>query len=231
MKKIIPLLLAGIWFAACDDGNIYPKEKEDVSGATATIQVRFSGQDAWPDAYKLVFAGFDENTEVPSISKVISKPASDTATQTVTLNGLTDDIKTLSISLLGKGRNLIYNFYSYPVPKGSDHILLPVEEINLAELPRVQAQIFDLHCTRCHGAGNHAAADLDLTAGHSQADLLNIPTVTGPTGTFRIVPGNVEKSFLHQVLTEDCIEGYNHTDVLPEEELLSLIETWIKNCK
>lgn len=231
MKKIIFLLLSGIGFSACDDGNIYPKEKEDVSGASATIQVRFTGREAWPDAYKLVFAGFDENTEVPSISKIISKPASDTATQTVTLHGLTDDIKTLNISLLGKGRNLIYNFYSYSIPENSDHILLPVEEINLAELSRVQAQIFDLHCTRCHGAGNHAAANLDLTAGHSQAALQNTPTVTGPIGTFRVVPGNIEKSFLHQILTEDCIEGYNHTDVLPEEELLSLIETWIKNCK
>lgn len=231
MKKIILLLFIGIGFLACDDGNIYPKEKEDVSGATATIQVRFTGQEAWPDAYKLVFAGFNANTEVPSISKVISKPASDTVTQTVTLNGLTDDIKTLSISLLGKGRNLIYNFYSYPVPEDTDHILLPVEEIDLAELPRVQAQIFDLHCTRCHGAGNHAAADLDLTDGQSRVALLNTPTVTGPAGTFRVVPGNVEKSFLHRILTEDCIDGYNHTDVLPEEELLKLIETWIKNCK
>lgn len=228
MRRITLLLLAGIGFSACDDGNIYPKEKEDVNGATATLQVRFTSQEAWPDAYKLVFAGFGEDTEIPSISKVISKPVSDTVTQTVTLNGLTGDIKTLNISLLGKGRNLIYNFYSYPVPENTDHIVLPAGETDLAELPRIQAQVFDLHCTRCHGAGNHAAANLDLTTGHSQAALLNVPTVTGTAGTFRVVPGNVEKSFLHQILTEDCIEGYNHTDVLPEEELLLLIETWIK---
>lgn len=231
MKNSIFLLFYGLLFLACDDGNIYPKEKEDVEGQSATLHVHFTGQEAWPHSYKLVFAGFGTDTEVPLISKVISQPASDTAVQAITLNGLNSEIKSLSISLLGKGRNLIYNFYTFPLEGNTENITLPVEEIDLAGFPRVQAQVFDLYCTRCHGAGNHAAAGLDLTPEHSFASLVNTAAVNASPGMLRVTPGEPDKSFLHKILREDCIETYNHTDVLPEDELLVLIDTWIKNCK
>lgn len=231
MKKILFILLYPFLLIACDDGNICPKEKEDVSGTSATIQIRFSGQEAWPQAYKLVFAGFGTDTEVPLISKIIPKPGSDSTLITITLNGLTSEIKTLNISLLNKGRSLIQHFYSFTLPETLENISLPIEEVDLADLTRVQKQVFAPYCTRCHGAGNHAAADLDLTEGNSRTSLINMPSAIEPAGTFRVVPGKPAKSFLYKVLLADCIEGYNHTDVLPDEELLTLIETWIKYCK
>jgi len=213
---------------SCDDGRIYPDDTTEVSGGKATMEVTFSGEGAWPQEYMLIFAAFGEEGKIPVKSKIISQPDKMDSPVSVTLNGLNEDTKTISIAVVNKGRELIYDFYSYPIDDPDKEIVLPVTEIDLARYDRVQQQVFNAYCIRCHGAGTNAAADLDLTATHGYKSLVNQPALLSEEGLSLVAPGQPSRSFLMKILREDIIQ-YNHTDVLPEAELIDLIETWIKN--
>lgn len=231
-KKYLSSLIIAILsvFAAisCDDGRIYPKEDEDVTGGKGTMQVSFVGEGAWPQEYLLVFAAFGEDSRMPVVSKIISKPGNSGDVVTVTLNGLDEKTKSLDIAVVNKGRELLYSLYSYPVDDASLEMTLPVSEINLAAYNRIQEQVFDAYCIRCHGAGEHAAANLNLTSSYSYKALVNQPSTISESGELLVEPDHSARSFLVDILKEDIIQ-YNHTDVLPEAELIDLIETWINN--
>jgi hypothetical protein len=61
-------------------------------------------------------------------------------------------------------------------------------------------QIFDDNCTTCHIAGDI----VDLSQGHSYADLVGQPSVAPETcGGTLVVPGQPDASYLYQKLTND----------------------------
>ncbi|MDF9831752.1 hypothetical protein [Parabacteroides sp. PF5-6] len=226
----LPLIAALFSLVAlsCDDGRIYPSEPEEATGGKAAMQVVFHGEEAWPKEYIFIFAAFGEEGKIPLKSKIISRPEDVNIPVAMMLNGLNEETKTISIAVVNKGRELIYDFYSYPVDDLDKEILLPVTEIDLARYDRVQQQVFEAYCIRCHGAGTHAAAGLDLTAGNSHKALVNRPATLSKEGLSLVAPGQPAGSFLLEILREDLIQ-YNHTDVLPEAELIDLVETWIRN--
>lgn len=213
---------------SCDDGRIYPEDTSEVSGGKATMEVTFHGEGAWPKEYMLIFAAFGQEGKIPVKSKIISQPDRMDSPVSVTLNGLNEETKTISIAVVNKGRELIYDFYSYPIDDPDKEITLPVTEIDLAQYDRVQQQVFDAYCIRCHGAGTNAAADLDLTTIYSYKSLVDQPALLSEEGLSLVVPEQPSRSFLIEILREDILQ-YNHTDVLPEAELIDLIETWIRN--
>ncbi len=217
------LLLVG-----CDEGKIYPETREEGAGGSGTVHTLFKGLDAWPQEYMLAFAAFGDNEEMPIVSKIIPKPDSETEVVEVTLSGLDEEVRKLAVVVVNKGRQPIYECYAYPVADASAAVVLPVTEIDLATFDRVHTQVFDAFCIRCHGAGTTAAAGLDLTSTHAPQSLVGIPSTLSATGARLVDPGYPEKSFLVKVLQEDIVR-YNHTDVLPEKELISLVKTWIEH--
>lgn len=227
-RIIVPLLFCIFLFAACDDGKIYPPEPEEVTGLKATLTVRFSNLPAWPDAYQMVFAAYGENKEIPQMSKMISLPASESEEVSLTLNGLAEDVQTVAVSILTKGRKRIYNLYTYDMSQATTDVILPVSRIDVASLERIQSQVFNNHCAACHGATGTAAAGLFLTSGTSHKALVDVNSTLSETGMYLVKPEDPAESFLIKVLKEDIVK-YNHTDVLPESELITLMETWIKD--
>lgn len=228
MKQLHALFIISLLvFTACDDGPVYPKETEQETGRKAILTAHFENIEAWPEAYLMIFAGFGESTKTPVISKIISKPDNADDIVEITINGLPDEVTTLSVSVVSKGHALIHHFGTYPVTEGTEDITLPETTYNVAEYPRIQHQLFNLYCTSCHGAGNYAAAGLHLTEDVSYQAIVNIPATLSSEGHFLINPGNASRSFLHEILVSDIIR-YNHTDVLPEEELITLLDTWIE---
>jgi len=220
------LLALLVW--GCDEGKIYPDETEDVTGGKGTMQISFKSLVAWPQEYMLIFAAFGEDEDMPVVSKIISRPDTESQEVTVTLNGLDERTKSLSVTVANKGRQSLYILYSYPVEDPTIEMTLPVKELDLAVYDRIQKQVFDSYCIRCHGAGTTAAAGLDLTSQYSHAALVNVQAKLSEKDLMLVEPDNSEKSFLREILEEDII-NYNHTDVLPEAELIQLIETWINN--
>ncbi|MDL2265448.1 cytochrome c [Parabacteroides sp. OttesenSCG-928-G07] len=219
-------LMSLLFFTGCDDGRIYPDELGEAEGGKATMRVVFKGQEAWPSAYMLVFAAFGEDEGMPVVSKIISQPSKENAEVAVTLNGLSEGIKKVSIAVTNKGRELVYAYYTFPIDDPSQEVTLPISEINLASYDRIQNQVFDSYCIRCHGAGNQAAANLNLTKDYSPESLINVPSALSGKGELLVTPQQADESFLVKVLKEDVIQ-YNHMDVLPEAELVTLIETWV----
>ena len=230
LRKAIPILLIIVPLhicSSCDDGDIYPEPTGEATGRKATLTARFSGLDAWPEAYQLVFAGFGDDEHVPDISKMIQKPATPQEEVTLTMSGIADNVKTLSVSVITNGRELLHHYYTYNAEESTGDIVLPELEIDVAEYPRIQEQVFDNYCAACHGAGNTAAAGLYLTEGRSYEALVNRTARLG-NGKLLVKPGSTGESFLMDILENDIL-GYNHTDVLPEQELITLIGTWIRN--
>lgn len=229
MRQFYTFYLLAVWsvlFSSCDDGDLPVATPEEADGFKATMQVSFRGLEAWPSAYDLVFAAYGTDAETPLLSKQIAAPKSESDVVTLSLNGLPDETQALGISLLTKGRKLIYSYYLCP-SDGKD-IVLPVDQIDVACFDRIQTQVLDRYCVACHGDSDHAAAGLHLSTGKSYSSLVNQVADLSPEGRYYVLPGSAKKSFLPQILSEDIVR-YNHTDVLPEAELLTLINTWIDN--
>ena len=222
------LFIAGLCFCACDEGKIYPAENNGTSGNKVNMEVVFTGQDAWPSEYMLVFAAFGEDEEMPVVSKVISKPDSEKEKVSSTLNGLDERSNRVTVSVVNKGRQALYHFYSCPIDKETEEMTLPVDTIDLAAFERIQSQVFNNYCITCHGAGDYAAADLNLTEGKSHTRLVNVEAKLSPDNKKLVLSGKSGQSFLTDILENDLVQ-YNHTDVLPEKELITLIKTWIDN--
>lgn len=228
-NKIIYVYLTALFIcSACDDGDIIPKKTGDDTGTKATMEVTFSGLGAWPSAYPIVLAAYGDDTETPLMSKQIAAPKSESETVSLTLNGLPEQTKTIGISILTKGRKLIYNYYTYAIDPSVEEVTLPVKAIDIASYDRIQQQVFDRYCVACHNATEQASAGLHLSNGISYKALVNQPATLSEKGWMLVQPGNAANSFLPHILTEDVVK-YNHTDVLPEDELVTLIKTWIAN--
>ncbi len=226
MKNFLGLLSLLLLLAGCDDGKIYPREVEEEVGRKVTLSTRFKGLGAWPEAYQLVLAGFDDETTIPVISKVVSMPASEQELVTVTINALPEEVKVVSVSIVTRGRSLIHHLYRMEMAGHTeDDITLPVSEINVASFGRIQKQVFNLYCANCHGGREQAAAGLYLTEGKSYEALVGKHATTA-SAEWLVKAEDAQGSYLHHILTEDIIR-YNHTDVLPETELVTLIDTWI----
>lgn len=225
-ERNIILSLACLLLSACDQGRIYPEEIQGATGRKATINIAVKGMDAWPENYMLLFAAFGDNKEMPSVSKNIPKPSSENETVSVTLNGLDNKEKTLSVIVANQSRMAIYNVYTYTISENDPEITLPVDTINLAAFNRIQTQVFDAYCTACHGDGNHAAAGLYLNKKNSHRALVNVNADLSAEQKMLVKPGKPNNSFLLDILESDIVK-YNHTDVLPEKELIQLIKTWI----
>jgi hypothetical protein len=200
----------------------------EAAGGKVSMEVVFHNEDAWPQEYMLIFGAFGgEDGKTLIKSKGISKPDDMRSAVSVTLNGLNEQTKAVSIAVVNKGREPIYEFYSFQVDGPDKEFTLPVKEIDLARFDRVQRQVFDAYCIRCHGAGTSAAAGLNLTEAYSRKALVGQLSALSEDGTLLVSPAQPSRSFLPEILNEDILQ-YNHTDVLPEAELIDLIEAWIK---
>jgi hypothetical protein len=72
-------------------------------------------------------------------------------------------------------------------------------------LTQVQQDVFTPSCAACH-SGPSARAGLDLSAGNSFSNLVNVASTLAPT-EMRVVPSNPSTSFLVQKLTGNLTAG------------------------
>ena len=213
---------------SCDDGDLKPQSNSSETGRRISMQVNFNALKAWPQNYVLTLAAFGADQETPLVSKQFAQPEKESDIQTLELSGLPDDAQTIQIALLTKGRKLIYSFYTHTLDDGDEDVMLLAENLSLASYGRIQQQVFNQYCTACHGAGDRAAGSLYLTADKSHAMLVNATAHAAITNKKRVEPAMPSQSFLIEILEEDLL-NYNHTDVLPHDELVTLLKTWISN--
>lgn len=218
------LLIVSCTLSGCDDGKIYPTEPEEQERIAITLSVSFQEIEIWPQAYTLVFGAFEEGETSPYLSKRLVAPTESDEWIDLELTGLRPSTHHVSIAVVNRGREVQYEYFRYALEGEVESVDLEPVQLSLVQFKRIQQQIFSSYCSRCHGEGNSAAAGLFLSAGKSHESLV------GRSSSLReeilVKPYQPNQSFLLQVLTEDLI-NYNHTDVLPEAELIELIRAWI----
>ena len=184
----------------CDEGKIYPDETVD-SGRTATVSLSFTGLKAWPKENMLSLCAFGEDKSKPLQTQRISKPAEDGKRLKLRLNNVTPDTRSIEVAVISRG-------------------------LDLASFKRIQAQVFDLNCLSCHGGGSGLAGQLDLRDDVAYKSLVNVKAPLSEEGKNYVTPGNINNSFLLDILENNPV----HKDMFNssgKQEVLALIQGWI----
>lgn len=228
-KKILSILLLFLWgFTSCDDGKIYPEDNVNgAEGSTLKITAQISGVTSWPSSYSVVVAGFGDS-DYAIISKGIPTPQIEGETVSVVLSGVTDKVETVELCVINSLRKRIATFYKTDFEVQTDTIYMNAGVVDAGIFNGIQQTVFNGYCTNCHGASISAAGGLYLTEGKSYAALVNKEAVSSPDGKLLVKPGDVENSFLLDVLQEGASRHY-HTDILSgSPEKIDLLKSWIE---
>lgn len=228
MKRLYPLLalMAMATLApSCDDGRIYEEEIHVTrSGGSLRLSGQISGIDTWPGGYSVVLAGFEEENEYAQTAKGISHDPDGRIDMTLT--GIPDNVTQVEVCVINRLRKRVATLYSAPFERQADTTRLDAGEIDARMYGAIQRDVFDRSCTACHGGGTSAAAGLYLTEGRSYEALVNVVADLSPDTALLVSPGDAAGSFLPLVLREHMI-GYDHTQIITSNTLLSLIDDWI----
>jgi hypothetical protein len=223
------MLFAGLLATACDSGDIYPVDPETVAGIPVEAAFRFTHTEAWPESYEILLGIFDDESDIPIVSKNISQPA-EGAKVSVSLSGIPEGAKSVRLCLAKSGRKTFYTLYEKKLDDvPSNAVVISEQTINLLQYGRIQEQVFS-QCIQCHGGANWAGAGLYLTPGRSYDALVDMPSEKSPKK--RVFPENVSGSFLIDVLTgEPSGFSYQHStsiSILKSDDI-TLLKEWIKS--
>ncbi len=228
MRKIscIIFCLSTLLFSSCDEGDITEKNIVSATGKTAKFTANISGVESWPSGYSVVIAGFTANNTYANISKNIQSSMN----EEIVLSGISDNVTSLEICVINRLRERIVTLYQYDCSQDhNDTIIKNLGTINAGMFNAIQNKIFTTTCARCHGLGKSAAANLNLTNDSSYVSLVQHES-TKSSGKNRVVPNNVEESYLYEVISgNDTILSFNHTNMLTNFNDIRLIEKWISN--
>lgn len=223
--------------SACDEGTIYEADiLPATSGLTAVVEVPVSGLETWqkiasPSCHPAL-AGFSREGSYAEVSTNIGVLAQSSR---FILTGVDENVAEIRFSVLDPLRKQIHQFVSLPVEEAvadGDTLRFTLNEpLDLSIGAAVQQRIFNTTCIACHGAGNHAAANLDLTSSHSFNSLVGKrATKCGETSdTLRVAPGHPEKSLLYLILTSRISENwaYDHSVEVVDPTATDMMRDWI----
>ena len=225
------LLSLVIGFSACDDGDIEEKNTYYKEGRIVKLTGNLSGIQNWPNDFSVCLAGFDGIDDYAIISKQI--PQNTEGAFTLVLAGINDNVTNIQLCVLDRLRRHVMTFKEIIIPVTRDTIYMQVGTVDVSMFNAIQQCYFNTTCVSCHGASNHAAAGLYLTEGRSYQALVGVKSKK-VTDAWLVEPGNIEGSLLHQVLSQNQIEGIamSHHDLVSEKNAQStipLIDSWIAN--
>ena len=222
MKKILIISLLAL--CACDDGDVMENIKAESSGRTVKIAATVSGIENWPSGYNVVVAGFGDSKYAD-----ISKNIFSTTADTLVLNGIGSNVKTVEICAINRLRERIATFYESDISNNTDtEIFLDAGAVQADMFTAVQKTVFNPTCAQCHGGGTSAAAGMYLTEGKSFESLVNVASSKATDGSVRVVPHDAANSFLFKVVSgTDGTLSFDHSNMILDYKNLQLIEDWI----
>lgn len=237
MKKIsiflFALSLVMSVCTSCDDGRIYEKTVVTTEeGRVLKLTGEITGLSSWGDTYSVVVAGYSDESDYAVITKALPANHVDGEPLQLVMNGISEEVKTLKLCVINRLRKSIVDFRTLEeadLLSATDTIRMNIGTLDVDMYHSIQAHVFDLNCTSCHGQSTYAAAGLFLTEGKSYDALVNKHSDRN-TEMLLVAPGDVEQSFLHVVLHNNNVISHDHLDILSgKTELLDLVDSWIKN--
>ena len=230
MKSIISsLLFLLLLCTACDDGRIYEKEYVPIeSGRVAKVEMDIDGVSSWPSNYTVAIAGFSADNQYASITRNVQPDANGHVS--MKLVGIPDEVKTIEVCVTNSLRRRIITFYSADAPTTSDTIRISAGSLNVGMYAAIQSAVLNKECANCH-SGNAWAASLNLTEGHSYADMVNVTSHKDPS-KLRVLPSDADNSILYEALATDISTTWKHDHskiMITKQPELQMIKDWINN--
>lgn len=228
--------------ASCDSGDI---EESSYSvqdkGKVVKLTAHVSGVGSWGNGYSVALAGFAKDDKYATMQRALPASTADDTDVALTLNNITEHIESVEFAITNNLRKRIITLGRITMADYEDEqdtIHMDLGNLDLSRLGVLQHGLFDVACIQCHGGNGRSAAGLNLTAGNTVANLVDVPS-TRCDGMMRVVSGDASSSLLHQILAEggESILGYNHTEVLSSQfkentdEVRSLLDEWIERLK
>lgn len=215
---------------SCDEGRIYNDDTvQTEEGGSARFSGKVNGTETWSRGYTLALAGFGEGNDYALISKNIETSVIEGSCD-ITLSGIPAEVTVIELCALDRLRRRVATFLSADYNPQAGTLQLGAEGIDISMSAAIQTEIFNSTCIQCHGGNGHAAAGLDLLAGNSFSNLIDIPSRKIP-GMDRIAPGQSAESELFLILDTDISAdwNYDHSVEVVRQEKLDLIRNWIDN--
>lgn len=215
---------------SCDEGRIYNDDTvQTEEGGAARFSGKVNGTETWSRGYTLALAGFGEGNDYALISKNIETSVIEGSCD-ITLSGIPADVTVIELCALDRLRRRVATFLSADYNPQAGTLQLGAEGIDISMSAAIQTEIFNTTCIQCHGGNGHTAAGLDLLAGNSFSNLIDIPSRKIP-GMDRIAPGQSAESELFLILDTDISAdwNYDHSVEVVRQEKLDLIRNWIDN--
>lgn len=230
-QPLLAVALTGLasLIVSCDEGRIYPEDGVAGEASAVTLEGTIHGIESWPEGYTVSLAGFDASDEYALISRNISIGEGDEVMATLT--NIPEGVATIEVCVIDRLRRRVATFKSQPYTISESESRIRVENLDMSMSQALQQEIFSTTCANCHGGSGYAAANLNLTPGHSVEQLVGVESQKVP-GMMRVKPGDAANSLLYEILTSNQSTdwNYDHSKEIYDKVKLDLIKNWIEGC-
>ena len=245
MKQIsrFTFSLLSLLLVACDSGDIIEKTTvKDNDGHTVKLTACIKGGADLTDKYTLSLATFKSGDNYALTAYTIPTATNGNTEVNIVAPNVGSDVSTVELVITNRLRQRVITLASINMDDyadSADTIRLDAGMVDVGMFNVIQQHVFNQSCIQCHGGnGGNGAANLNLTEGQAQANLIDVAS-TRKEGMFRVVSGNATQSLLHQILAEggEEILHYNHTEVLSSQfkndvaSVRTFIDDWINKLK
>ena len=222
--------------SSCDSGDILPEPPK--TGRKIIVTLTLEGTKTIPEARKgtekyerklalLYYKDSDMKNE-PMLSHIMVGDIADNTAKKIAIKDVEKNAGCVVLAIIGEDNEIIYDFGKKAVDSSEEDISLDWgAKVNLISYDRLQAQLFDMSCTSCHG--NKGAKDLSLTDTKSYNAIVNVDSKTDPSKKL-VSPNDAANSMIYERLVGDYSqEGYaDHRNLTSLKDTdINLLKEWI----
>ena len=237
MKKCFFFLLLLGAVSSCDSGDIYPPEPEfgrdidvilTVEGV-ATIPSPREGTSKYERKLALMYYKDSDIKSTPVVSLIKVGDIADNTSKNITIKNANKQAGAVVLAILGENNEIIYNFGKKNVVESEGKTTLDWDsKVNLQSYNRVQAQLFDMSCTSCHGS--NGAKGLSLTSAKSYNAIVNKNSKTDLSKKL-VNPNDALNSMIYMRLVNEYVGDDGYTDhrnfTSLKDNDIDLLKEWV----
>ena len=222
--------------SSCDSGDILPEAPE--TGRNIIVTLTLEGTKTIPEARKgtekyerklaLLYYKNSDMESTPMLAHIKVGDIAENTAEEITIKDAEKVAGSVVLAIIGEDNEIIYSYGKKAIDPSEENTTLDWgAKVNLISYDRLQAQLFDMSCTSCHGS--KGAKDLSLTAAKSYNAIVNVDSKTDPSKKL-IHPNDAQNSMVYVRLTNEYTqEGYYDHRALTslKDTDVNLLKEWI----